>query len=188
VTPWWSLGEARATLAGSDRAFALATLESCVPGPGSAPAVHAAVLPSGKGALVVLRWRSMRSAADRCDRPQIQCGLFSRAVVLGELASTTRILPPNLDPAWGDGGTATTAHLSQSGSAPGCMAGFLWPSPARRSLRPRIFPCRHPQAGPVGIPRARACGAKIHGLTGRSAALALRPRLAGFGSVPSSRP
>ncbi len=90
--------------------------------------------------------------------------------------------------ACGPGSTTTIAPLYRSGGAPGCMAGFLWPSTARRPLRPRIFPCRHPQAGPVGIPRARACGAKIHGLTGRSAALALRPRLAGFGSVPSSRP
>jgi hypothetical protein len=55
---------------------------------------------------------------------------------------------------------------------------------------PENFPLPdHPASGaPTGIPRARACGAKIHGLTGRSAALALRPRLAGFGSVPSSRP
>ena len=29
--------------------------------------------------------------------------------------------------------------------APGCMAGFLWPSTARRPLEPRIFPCRSPR-------------------------------------------
>ena len=40
----------------------------------------------------------------------------------------------------------------------------LWPSTARRPLEPRNFPCRiTPQARPVSIPRARACGAKIHG-------------------------
>ena len=58
--------------------------------------------------------------------------------------------------------------------APGCMAGFLWPSTARRPLEPRIFPCRFPpQAGtPTSIPRACACSAKIRG-SGRGAALRL---------------
>ncbi len=30
-------------------------------------------------------------------------------------------------------------------AAPGCMAEYLWPSPARRPLEPRIFPCRIPR-------------------------------------------
>src|ERR1700730_17350666 len=58
--------------------------------------------------------------------------------------------------------------------APGCMAGYLWPSPARRPLEPKNFPLpHHPASGaPIGIPRARAFGAKIHG-SGRGAALRL---------------
>jgi single-strand DNA-binding protein len=58
--------------------------------------------------------------------------------------------------------------------APGCMAGYLWPSTARRPLKPRIFPCRTPRkrGPPTGIPRACASGAKIRG-SGRGAALRL---------------
>lgn len=70
---------------------------------------------------------------------------------------------------------ATIADLSPVRAvAPGCMAGFLWPSTARRPLEPRIFPCRFPpQAGtPTSIPRACACSAKIRG-SGRGAALRL---------------
>ena len=41
---------------------------------------------------------------------------------------------------------ATTAGLSSVWAvAPGCMAGYLWPSTARRPLEPRIFPCRTPR-------------------------------------------
>src|ERR1700730_18529609 len=58
--------------------------------------------------------------------------------------------------------------------APGCMAGYLWPSTARRPLEPKNFPRpHHPASGArIGIPRARAFGAKIHG-SGRGAALRL---------------
>jgi hypothetical protein len=66
-------------------------------------------------------------------------------------------------------------HLSSVHAvAPGCMAGYLWPSTARRPLEPKNFPLpHHPASGtPIGIPRARAFGAKIHG-SGRGAALCL---------------
>lgn len=59
--------------------------------------------------------------------------------------------------------------------------------PLSQEFSPAGFP---PQAGtPTGIPRPYACGAKIRGSC-RGAALRLpsAPPLAGFGSVPSSRP
>lgn len=87
---------------------------------------------------------------------------------------------------------ATIAGLSSGRAvAPGCMAGYLWPSTARRPLDAQEFsPAGFPRKrGPTGIPRACACGAKIRGLRpGRSAALARRSPLAGSGSVSSSRP
>lgn len=85
---------------------------------------------------------------------------------------------------------AVIASLRPSGlSLPVAWLDYLWPSTARRPLKPRIFPCRFPPiAGtPTGIPRACACGAKIRDSEAQRCAC---PPLAsgGSGSVSSSRP
>lgn len=69
-------GGTRPALVGST--FAAAGLESRGPGSGCARAVCAAVLPSGLGALRVLRWCSIRSAADCCERSTNPARPFSR--------------------------------------------------------------------------------------------------------------
>jgi len=70
--------------------------------------------------------------------------------------------------------TMITRLSSVHAVAPGCMAGYLWPATARRPLEAKNFPLpHHPASGaPIGIPRARAFGAKIQG-SGRGAALRL---------------
>ena len=87
---------------------------------------------------------------------------------------------------------ATIADLSSVWAvAPGCMAGYLWPSTARRPLEPRIFPCRLPPAS--GDPDRHSSRMRLRRQNswlrpGRSAALALRSPPAGSGSVSSFRP
>jgi single-strand DNA-binding protein len=68
------------------------------------------------------------------------------------------------------------------------MAGYLWPSTARRPLEAKNFPLpHHPASGaPIGIPRARAFGAKIHG-SGRGAALRLPSGRGAALRLPSAR-
>ena len=87
---------------------------------------------------------------------------------------------------------AVIAGLSSARAvAPGCMAGYLWPSTARRPLEPRIFPCRLPPAS--GDPDRHSSRMRLRRQNswlrpGRSAALALRSPPAGSGSVSSFRP
>lgn len=74
--------------------------------------------------------------------------------------------------------------------APGCMAGFLWPSTARRPLEPRIFPCRFPpQAGPQPAFLAHAPAAPKFVAPAGAQRCACPPLASGgSGSVSSSRP
>jgi len=74
--------------------------------------------------------------------------------------------------------------------APGCMAGFLWPSTARRPLEPRIFPCRFPpQAGPRPAFLAHAPAAtKFVAPAGARRCACPPPASGGSGSVSSYRP
>ena len=82
-----------------------------------------------------------------------------------------------------------TRSFSARAVAPGCMAGYLWPSTAGRPLEKISLAGFIRKRGPTGIPCARALGAKILCLrAGCRTALALCPRLADFGSVSSFRP